>query len=155
MPRVSKIAILKQREQPTLVVRQRTKVEKLPILIGQSYQRIGEYMGKCGELLTDVPFVAYHNLDMQDLDVEIGFPVSIALPGKGNIHSASIAEGIIAFCIYQGAYHEIEPVYHEMLEWIDTHAYQALCPFYEYYYTGPDEPESTLLTKIVIPIKSK
>jgi len=153
MPKMSNIEILKQKEQPTLTIRTLAKVEELPVLIGESYGKIEAYLKELGELMTDVPFVAYHNLDMQNLDVEIGFPVSKEFPPKDNIKAGSIPEGRIIFCMYRGAYSEIEPVYNEMAKWIEDNGYQAVGTSYEYYYNGQEFLENEFLTKIVMPIK--
>ena len=37
-------------------------------------------MQEMGKQPAGVPYAAYHNLDMQDMDVEVGFPVSKPLP---------------------------------------------------------------------------
>ncbi len=153
MPKVSNIEILNQIEQPTLTIRTITKMEELPKLIGESYGKIAAYLKELGQLMTDVPFVAYHNMDMQNLDIEIGFPVSKAFPQKDTIKAGSIPEGRVVFCMYRGAYSEIEPVYMEMAKWIETNGYEAIGTSYEYYYNGPEFPESEFLTKIMMPIK--
>ncbi|MEL7657381.1 MAG: hypothetical protein AAGU75_15920 [Bacillota bacterium] len=70
-------------EQPTISIRTNTKVENLPMLIGESYGKMAAYLKELEEFLSDVPYVAYHNVDIQNLDVEIGFPVSKPLPGIG------------------------------------------------------------------------
>ncbi|WP_214020528.1 GyrI-like domain-containing protein, partial [Methanoculleus sp.] len=101
MPRVSNIDILRKREQPTLSIRIKTKVENLPMLIGESYGKMAAYLKELGEYLSDVPYVAYHNRDMQNLAVEIGFPVSKALPGKGDIQAGSIPEEVVPKCRYR------------------------------------------------------
>jgi len=41
MPRVSNMEVLQKNEQPTLSIRTRTQVEKLPMLIGESYAKMG------------------------------------------------------------------------------------------------------------------
>ncbi|MGB5822516.1 MAG: GyrI-like domain-containing protein [Proteocatella sp.] len=153
MPRISNFEILKQMEQSTLTIRTTTKIEDLPMIIGNSYDKIAQYLKELGELMTDVPFVAYHNFDMQNLDVEIGFPVSEKLPERDDIKSSSIKEGIVAFCMYQGAYRQMESVYSEMAKWIEDNGYTAIGTVYEHYYNGPEFPESELLTKIVMPVK--
>lgn len=76
MPRISNIEMLQKMVQPTLFIRTIAKVQDLPVLIGQSYGKMAAYLQEVGELLADVPYVAYHNMDMQNLDVEIGFPVA-------------------------------------------------------------------------------
>jgi effector-binding domain-containing protein len=153
MPRISEIVLLKTNEQPTMVVRTTTKVEKLPLVIGDSYRRIAEYLKELDELCADVPFVAYHNMDMQNLDVEIGFPVAKALPEKGDIKPGLIPAGKVVFCMYRGAYSNMAPVYGEMVKWITDNGHRPTGTCYEHYYNSPGVPESELLTKIVMPLE--
>lgn len=153
MPRISDIAVLYQRKQPALSVRTRTKVEDLPMLIGSAYAKMAAYLKEKNEILADVPFVAYHNMDMQDLDVEIGFPVVNELEGEDEIKPSAIMEGKVVFCMYRGAYHLIEPVYMEMLAYIEENKMEMGGCSYEYYYNGPNFPEEEYLTKIIIPVK--
>lgn len=154
MPRVSTIGILKRSEQSTLVVRATTSVQNLPGLIGKSYGEITAYLGELGEFPADIPFVAYHNMDTQNLDVEIGFPVSSKLPGRGDIVQGSIPEGLNVFSIFMGPYAQMESVYSEMAEWIIKNGFIPTGVVYEHYYNGPEFPESQHLTKIVMPLKN-
>lgn len=152
MPRVSNIELLQKREQPTLSIRTRARVEDLPMLIGESYCRMADYLKELGELLSDVPYVAYHNMDMQNLDVEIGFPIPKALPEKEDIRSGSIPESKVVFCMYRGAYKEMALTYNEMANWIEKNGLKPVGTVYEHYYNGPEYPESELLTMIVMPV---
>ena len=113
---------------------------------------MAEYLGELGAFLADVPYVAYHNMDMQNLDVEIGFPLSEPLPEKGEIQAGAIPAGKFIFCMYQGAYGEMEPVYAEMGKWIEDHHLTATGVTYEHYYNGPEFPEKDLLTMVVLPL---
>ncbi|MDR1629709.1 MAG: GyrI-like domain-containing protein [Oscillospiraceae bacterium] len=153
MPRVSDITLLQKRKQPTLFVRTTTQVEQLPALIGKSYAAMAAYLSELSETLSDIPYVAYHNMDMQNLDVEIGFPVARVLPAKGNIQAGLLPAEKVVFCMYRGAYGEMTPVYAEMARWTEDNALEPTGIVYEYYYNGPDFPESELLTKIVMPVK--
>lgn len=152
MPRVSKIEMIRKREQPVLCIRTSTRVELLPTLIGESYCRMAAYLAELGELVSDVPYVAYHNMDMQNLDVEIGFPVSKALPEKGDIRSGSTPEGNAVFCMYRGAYRDMVSAYNDMAAWIEERGLKPAGSVYECYYNGPEFPESELLTMIVMPV---
>ena len=153
MPKITKIELLENNEQPILSIRTKTSVEHLPHLIADSFEKIATYLNELGECPNDVPFVAYHNLDMQNLDVEIGFPVTKILPDHEKIKSGSIPAGKSIFCMYRGSYSELEPIYAEMAEWIKVRGLQPTGTAYEYYYNDSEFPESELLTKIVIPIQ--
>jgi len=152
MPRVSDFEILQKREQPTLFIRTITKVESLPALIGASYGKMAAYLKEIDAYLAEVPYVAYHNMDMQNLDIEIGFPTAIALPCRDEIQAGFLPAGKVVFCMYRGAYGEMEPVYGEMAKWIADNNYQPTGTAYEHYYNGPGFPESEMLTMIVLPL---
>lgn len=154
MPRLTSIELLERAQMNTLGIRVRTNVEKLPELIGQSYAKMAAYLHEQQVLMADVPFVAYYNMDMQDLDVEIGFVVAKQLPAKEDMQPGVIAAGKSAFCMYKGPYQEIEPVYMDMLKWIFDNEYQTTGLVYEHYYNSPNDfPESELLTRIIMPLK--
>ncbi|KNZ41625.1 transcriptional regulator [Acetobacterium bakii] len=150
---MSNIAVLKQKEQPTLFIRTRTSVDQLPQLIGESYCKMSAYLEELNEHLADVPFVAYHNMDMQNLDVEIGFPVAEPIPGKDDIEAGSIPAGLIVFSMNRGPYDKMKPLYKEMANWIEKNGYTATGSAYEYYYNDTSFLETELLTKVVMPVK--
>ena len=122
------------------------------MLIGKSFSKIEAYLKELNEYLTDIPYVAYPNMDMQNLDVEIGFPVSKVLPGKEEIGSDAIPARKIIFCMFRGAHSEIEPTNIEMSEWIEDNGFKPVGTVYEHYYNGPGFPESEMPTMIVMPI---
>jgi len=149
-----KIELKELTAQPTLSIRTRTSIDKLPQTIGDGYHRIAAYMEELKEKPADVPFTAYYNMDMQDMDVEMGFPVSKPLPDKGDIKAGQTMAGKAAVSMYKGPYSAMEKVYNEIFEWIGEKGCQPKGVFYEHYYNSPGEvPESEMLTRIVIPLK--
>jgi effector-binding domain-containing protein len=103
---------------------------------------------------TGAPYTAYYNLEMQNMDVEMGFPVVHLLPGKEEIKAREIPAGRAVVTMYKGAYSGMEGTYNEIFKWLGEKGYQPTGVFYEYYYNSPQEvPESELLTRIEIPIK--
>ncbi len=153
MPRISSIDLFKTPEQPALTIHTRASVEQLPMVIDQGFERLAVYMGALGEHLAGLPFVAYHNMDMGELDVELGFPVSGMLPGKGDIKYAPVPGGLSISCMYLGPYCDMRPVYDEMSAWIESNGYIPSGTTYEHYLNGPETPEEQLLTQIVMPLK--
>lgn len=140
-------------ETHTLAIRTHTKVEALPTLIGQSYGAIMQYMGELGEPVSHEPFVIYYNMDMQNLDVELGFPVSKALPGKGDIKSSFLPTGPAARTTYTGPYSDMGPAYEELTSFIKDKGREPSGVAIEYYLTGPDTPQEKHQTRIVFPLK--
>ncbi len=143
-----------EKEQPLLSVRKRTSVGNLPQELGKAYGAIMQYLGELGEETEGPAFAAYYNMDMEDLDVEMGFLVPKSIAGKGEIQAGCIPAGKQASYLYKGPYTEMEPAYNAMLAWVAENGLEPTGVSYEFYYNSPMEvPESELLTKITFPLK--
>lgn len=146
--------LIDEKEQPVLSMRARTSVGNLPQELGKAYGAIIQYIGEIGERTDGPAFAAYYNMDMEDLDVEMGFLVPKPIPGKDGIQANVIPAGKQAVYMYKGPYAEMEPVYNAMAAWIAENGYVPTGVSYEFYYNSPEEvPESGLLTKIIFPLK--
>lgn len=140
--------------QKTLSIRTRTAVENLPQVFGAGYGRIVQYLGQLGEQPIGPPFAAYYNMDMADLDVELGFPVARPLPGQGEIEAGEIPAGRVATCLYTGPYSDIEPAYNALMAWLAENGYEGTGVSYELYLNDPSEtPPPELQTQIIFPLK--
>ena len=140
--------------QPVLAVRTVTAVNNLPQEIGKAYMAIAAYMEELGEAPKEAPYTAYFNMDMENLDVEMGFPVSKAYPEKGDIKPGVIPAGKQATAMYKGPYAKMEPIYTALTTWVTEQGYEPSGISYEYYYNAPGEvSEDELLTKIVFLLK--
>ena len=92
------------------------------------------------------------NLDPEDMEIEIGFPVPASFPGKGDVKASFLEETLAVFCMFLGSYSDMEPLYNEMTSWIEENGYRFSGAYYEFYYNGIEFPESELLTKVLIPV---
>lgn len=143
-------------EQPTLSIRVKTSMEELPTIIGESYMKIVNYITELGEKVESEPFTAYHTLDMQNMDVEMGFPLTRRLPGRGEIIEGTLPKGLVVSCLYKGPYMGMESTYNELFKWIADNQYEPTGIYYEFYYNSPQEvPESELLTRMEVPVTKK
>jgi effector-binding domain-containing protein len=149
-----KCQVKEQATRPTLVVRTRTSVKELGKVLGDAYGAIAQYLCELGEQPAGPPFAAYYNQDMQDLDVEIGFPVARELPHRGDIRASQIPGGRMATCLYTGPYTGMAPAYTALSQWMQENRYQPTGVAYEVYLSDPGEmsPEE-LQTEIVFPLK--
>ena len=138
----------------TLFVRTQTAVHELPKTMHKAYGAIVQYLVEIGEKPEGPAYAAYYNMDMQNLDVEIGFPVSKNLPGKNYIKASIIPEGKYASCVFTGPYSDIEPAYNVLSQWIKENGYEVTGIAYEFYLNDPDvTPPSELKTEILFPLK--
>ena len=149
-----KCELKEQPAKPALSVRTRAAVQDLPALFGKTYGAIMQYLGELGEQPTGMPFGAYYNMDMQNLDVEIGFPVTRKLAGRGEIQASEFPGGKLASVMHVGPYDQCGPAYDALTQWIKSQGYETTGVAYELYYSGPETPPQEIRTEIVYPLKS-
>jgi effector-binding domain-containing protein len=140
--------------QPVLSIRTRAAVSDLPSVLGTAYNSLMGYLAQIGEQPVGAPFVAYYNMDMQDLDIEVGFPVSKVLTGKDEIIQSEIPAGKHVSCIHVGPYSKVEQAYNALTQWIEKTGFTPTGISYEFYLNDPSTtPENELMTKVVFPVK--
>jgi effector-binding domain-containing protein len=149
-----KCELKEQPTQPVLAIRTRAAVKDLPQVLGKAYGTVAQYLGELGECSAGPPFVAYYNEDMQDLDIEIGFPVARELPARGDIQPGEIPGGRAATCLHIGPYSSVAPAYEALSRYMEENGLQPTGVAYEVYLNDPDEtPPEELQTRILFPLK--
>ncbi len=146
--------IVETEKQPVLSVQTTTSAVNLPSVVSKVYGSILNYISESGEEPLGPAFIAYYNMDMENLTVEIGFPVAKEIAGKGDVMLRYIPAGKKATGFHKGAYQEMSPLYEKLAAWINQKGYEPTGVVYEYYYNSPQEiPESELLTKVEFLLK--
>jgi effector-binding domain-containing protein len=93
-------------------------------------------------------------MDMQDLDVEIGFPVTKPLAGKDDIQASEVPGGKLGYALHTGRYGDIAPAYDALTQFVKEQGYEPTGVSYEFYLNDPEEtPQEKLQTQIVFPLK--
>jgi len=145
--------LLDRKAQPALVIRTRTSVQMLPQVLGPAWGAIMEHAGRIGAHPSGPPFVAYHNMDMQDLDLEIGFPFAQELTGGGEVLSGEIPGGKAAVCLHVGPYDQVGAAYDALQKWIEGNRYKPSGVAYEFYLNDPQTtPAPELETQVIFPL---
>ena len=145
--------LYRQEAQPVLSIRRRASVETLPGVLGQAYGAIGAYLGELGEQPAGAPFTAYYNMDMQDLDLEIGFPVGRELPARGEIQAVHMPAGDYASVLHEGPHTQLTAAYDALTEFVQKQNRTPTGVAYEFYLNSPVEvPEQELKTQVVFPL---
>jgi len=123
-------------------------------MLGETYGAVAQYLGELGEYPAGPPYAAYYNDDMENLDIEAGFPVARELEGRGDIEAGEMPGGKAATCMHIGPYDDIEAAYNAMSKWIKEHGLEPTGVAYEMYLNDPDEvPPEELQTQILFPLK--
>ena len=140
--------------QPVLSIRTISSIQEFPQLFSESYAKIRQYLEELSEIPRDAPFAGYFNTDMQNIDIEIGIPVSQEFSEKDDIKPSEIPKGQYAACIYTGPYSEIAPAYDALTQWVNENGYESSGIAYELYIDDPGvvSPEE-LKTQVLFLLK--
>ena len=138
--------------QPAMVIRARTPVEGLPAVLGEAFGAIMGHLGRHGQMPVGPPFVGYYNLDMSDLEVEIGFPTAVPVAGEGRLETGEIPAGMMASVLHAGPYDQVGPAYEALTTWVAEQGYRPTGVAYEEYLNDPREnPGEPALTRVMFP----
>jgi effector-binding domain-containing protein len=140
--------------QPTLSIRTRTSIGDMPQTLDEGYGTIAGYLNDLGEKPAGSPYVAYFNMDMENLDIELGIPVGKELQGQGRITVCQMPGGTAATCVHTGPYDGLKEAYRALSQWIQEQGHQMAGVAYEVYVDDPrDTPPEQLRTRILFPLK--
>lgn len=147
--------VKEQQAQPVFVIRARTPVQQLPQVMGEAYGKIASYLGELQQHPTGAPFAAYYNMDMNDMDVEIGFPVRAALPAKDDMYASEIPTGWVGTCIHKGPYTDSGPAYEALTQFVKDQGFKPTGIAYEFYLNDPTAvAPDAIETKIMFSLKN-
>jgi effector-binding domain-containing protein len=140
--------------QPTISVRKSIPVQELKPFLDTSYGLVYQHLCAQGEPPAGPPYAAYYNMDMQNLDVEAGFPVSKSLTGEGEMKASEMLSGKFAACLHIGSYDELAPAYQALTQWTQENGYETTGVKYEVYLNDPAlTPPEELRTQILFQLK--
>jgi effector-binding domain-containing protein len=125
----------------TLGIRKSSAAQDLPQVIPQICIAIMQYMGQNDPQDIEDAFVAYYNMDMQNLDVEIGFTTTKEVPGQGNIQRGSIPGGKAASVLHVGPYNGLGAAHDALHRWMAEKGFESATGYYELYL---NDPQNTL-----------
>lgn len=150
---MSTCKLLDKKEQKVLSVRTQCDVASLPMKIGEVYKNLAAYLDLLGGQPCGAPFVAYFNMDMSHLDVEIGFPVKEDYPGAQDMKMSSIPAGPYAETIYTGSYETLRNGYDVLMKWMAQNKFKGIGVAYEIYLNDPaSTPAEELQTELLFPL---
>jgi effector-binding domain-containing protein len=134
-------------DRPILSVRTHAAVQELPRILGDVYGRIMVYLGELKTQPTGMPFVIYYNMDMSNLDIEVGFEAPAGLAAKGDIQPGKIPAGKVVTLLYTGPYEECGPAYEAIGQWMKENNLEGTGTATEFYLNDPqvDPPAKTVI----------
>lgn len=141
--------------QPAMAVRVRSAVENLSAAFDAGYTEIAAYLGETGVTPIGAPFAIYHNMDMTDMDVEMGMPVVATVPGRGRVYPMELPGGTWATTMHVGPYDQVSGAYEVLMAAVAGEGFapgEISCEFYlnEPGTVSPDQ----LQTLVGFPLKT-
>jgi effector-binding domain-containing protein len=147
--------ITTRQEQPTASIRVRTPQAKLKEELGKAFGEVAMLLGKQGSGPAGYPFSMYYNMDMNDLDVEIGFPVAGPVRAEGRMKPSVLPGGRTAMATHKGPYEKFESTYGALAAFMQKSKVQPVGMCYEIYLNDPATAKpDDLLTEIYFPLKA-
>ncbi len=154
MARISQITLKQQPDIHTVTVRKTINfLETYSEFAGYSFDKITAYLQSLRELPGGAPIVCFHNMDLENLDVEIGFPVAKSISGKEDITANTIPSQKVVSAIDSGPYEKQDTTLEELFSWIQGNGYEMKGEIYYQYLNDTERPETELLTMMTIPVK--
>lgn len=145
------IEVVEMPAMPALTMRRHSAVQNLPAVLGEAYGKIMQYACSKGFNMPGPAFVVYYNMDMSDLDIEVGFVAGGAVEGNEAISGSEIPAGPYVTAMHIGPYEAMAPLYEAMSAFILEKGLTASGIAVELYYNSPAEvPEAQLKTKVML-----
>lgn len=154
MVRISQITLKQQPSYHSLSIRKTIDfMKEFADFAEYSFGKILKYLESINELPGGAPIVCFHNMDLENLDLEIGFPVAHSISGKDDIVANIIPEQKVVSAIDLGSYEKQDPTLEELFSWVKSNGYELAGGIYYQYLNDTERPENELLTLMTIPVK--
>ncbi|UDN62367.1 GyrI-like domain-containing protein [Clostridioides sp. ES-W-0016-02] len=158
MARISNITMAEQPSYCILTIRKTIDfMVEFSEFSQQSFRKISNYLEEKGILSAGAPIVCFHNMDLEKLDVEVGFPVANHsvfnnMDTENEILQKIVPTQKIITAIDLGPYELQDPTLEELFLWAKDSGYELHGDIYYQYLNDLNRPESEYLTKMMLPI---
>ncbi len=154
MARISQIALTQYPGFHWLTIRKTINfMEEFSDFADEAVHKILTHLDSLQELPAGAPMVCFHNMELETLDVEYGFPVAGSVSGKEDITATHVPTQKVVSAIDLGPYEKQDPTLTELFEWIGENGYEMQGEIYYQYLNDIERPESEFLTMMLVPVK--
>jgi effector-binding domain-containing protein len=144
---------VKSREVPAqhvATIRERVAMTAIAKAMGEGFGEVARAAEAAGAEIDGLPFAIYHEMDAEEVDVELGFPVEGQV-NVGRVHSATLPGGRAACTVHMGPYEQVGAAYEAVNRWVQEHGGRVSGVPREVYLNEPSE-DVVPLTEVQIPI---
>lgn len=153
MVRISNITIKEYPQHYFVAIRKNIDFMKEFSLFSEtSLHSIQEYLNKQNRVIMDGPMVYFHNMDLENLDVEVGFPVLEVVEVDSEIAIKQINKQKVVTAIDLGKYEDQDPTLEDLFGFIQEHHLKPQGAIIYQYLNETEQSSNHYLTKMMIPI---
>lgn len=141
------------RELPTqrvATIRERVAMTAIGKAMGEGFGEIARAAEAAEAEINGMPFAMFHEIDPEEADVELGFPV-LGEVDAGRVHSATLKGGRAVCTVHTGPYEEVGAAYEALNRWVQEHGERVSGPPREVYLNEPAEGVVPM-TEVQMPI---
>lgn len=154
MAKISNIMVKQLPEQHMLTVRKTIDFFKeYSEFMGTTINNILSIIEENKTLPSSGPIVCFHNIELEALDVEIGFEIAKPINAQSPIEALVIPSRTVAITIDRGPYEKQDPTLELLMNWIPENGYKAVGGIYYHYLNGVEQPQEEYLTQMYIPVE--
>jgi AraC family transcriptional regulator len=125
--------------QPFLFVRAKVARSEISKAIGEGLGKAFPYALQAGLPIAGRPTARYLTCGPGLFDMQIGVPIAVPAPGKGDVQAGELPGGPIALAVHAGSYDQLGDTYAAMERWMDANGYRPGGAPWESYVTDPGE----------------
>lgn len=138
---ISEIEVRELEAQQTAVVRRvmsLSEANRIPEWMMQTLEAVRS----SGQEPAGMPFVRSFSMDVEAMDIEVGWPLAEQFAGDGEVSASTLPGGPAAVASCFGPYEEIGAAYEAIRTWCAKHGRESAGPPWESYFTDPaEEPD--------------
>lgn len=154
MARITNILIKEEPQHYTVTIRKTIDfMKEYSDFAEQVLDNTGKYLSKLGLFPISGPIVCFHNIDLESLDVEMGWQIVHQVESKDDMVCNLIPARKIVTAIDFGPYEQQDPTLEDIFYFIKVNGHEPQGPIYYCYLNDTERPESEYLTQMSLPIK--
>ena len=132
------IEVRELQPQATLAVRVSVPMSAISTVMGEVFGELYGYMGRAGLTPAGMPYARYHSFGAEEIDMEVGAPVSGVAEGEGRMVPGELPGGPAAVTWHIGPYDTLAAAYDAITAWMGQQGREPAGAPWEAYWTGPD-----------------
>lgn len=156
MVRISNVTIKEYPEHYTVAYRKTIDFMKEYATFTEIvFNRIQEIIESKEIIMMDGPTVCFHNMDLNHLDIEVGFPILHEIESNDSLFCKKIHSTKVVTAIDLGDYEKQDATLEDLFQFIQEHHLESKGEIIYQYLNETEQSSNHYLTKMMIPIKNK